>query len=94
MYLGTELKNYRPISNLSPVSKIVEKVVQNQLRDHFNRQPLIPTLQNASKKFFSTETTILDLSDYILTNMENNENTVTVALDLSAAFHAVNHKDS
>ena len=43
-------------------------------------------------KFYSTETTILDLGDNILINMENNENTVIVAFDLSAAFNTVNHK--
>ena len=72
--LGMEFKNYIPISNLSLVSKIVEKVVQNQLTDHFNRQSLIPTHQNAYRKFYSTETTILDLCDNILINVENNEN--------------------
>ena len=36
--LGTELKNYKSIGNLSLVSRIVEKVVQNQLTDHFNKQ--------------------------------------------------------
>ena len=90
--LGTEFKNYRPISNLSLVSKIVEKVVQNQLTDHLNRQSLIPIHQNAYRKFYSTETTILDLCDRILINMENNENTAMFAADLSAVFDTVNHK--
>ena len=71
--LGTEFKNHRPISNLSFITKIVEKVVQYQLTDHFNRQSLIPIHQNAYRKFYSTETTILDLYDNILVNMENNE---------------------
>ena len=90
--LDTEFKNYRPISILSLVSKIIEKVVQIQLTDHFNRQSLIPTLLNAYRKFYSTETAILDLCDNILINMENNENTAIVTLDLSAAFDTVNHK--
>ena len=82
--LGTKFKNYRSISNLSLVSKIVEEVVQNQLTDHFIRQLLIPTHQNTYRKFYSIKTTILDLCDSILINMENNENTTVVTLDLSA----------
>ena len=67
-------------------------MVQNQLTDHFHRQSLIPTHQNAHMIFYSTETTILDLCDNILINMENNESTAMIALDLSAAFETVNHK--
>ena len=85
-------KNCRPISNLYFVSKLLEKVVQNLLTDHFNRKSLIQTYQNAYRKFYSSETTILDLCDNILINMENIENTAIVALDLSAAFDTVNHK--
>ena len=90
--LGTKLKNYRPISNLSLVSKYVEKLVQNELTYHFNMQSLIPNHYNAYRKFFSTETIILDPCDNILINMENNENKAMVALHLSAAFDTVNHK--
>ena len=42
--------------------------------------------------FYSTETTILDLCDNILIDMENNENTAMVALGISAVFDTVNHK--
>ena len=43
-------------------------------------------------KFYCTVTAILDLCDNILINMENNENTGMVTLDLSVAFDTVNHK--
>ena len=56
-------------------------MVQNQVADHFDRQSLIPTHQNAYGKFSSTDTTILDISDNILINMENNANTAMVAVD-------------
>ena len=87
-----EFKNYRPISNLSLVSKILEKVVQNQLTDHFNRQSLIPTHQNAYRKLYSIETMTLDQCHNILINMKNNENTTMDALDLNVVFNTVSHK--
>ena len=74
------------------VSKIVEKVVQSQLTDLFKRQSLIPSNQNAYRKFYTTETTMLGLCNNILINMENNENRAMVALDLSAVFNTVSHK--
>ena len=90
--LSTEFKSFRPIRNLSSVSKIVKKVVQNQLTDHFNRQSVIPSHQHAYRIFYSNETTILDLCNNTLINMENNENTAMVALAISAAFYTVNKK--
>ena len=62
---------------LSP--KIVEKGVQNQLIDH----SIVLTTPNTPKhlwKFYFTETTILDLWDNILINMENNQNTAIATL--------------
>ena len=59
--------------------------------DHFNRHLLIPMHQNAYRNFYSTETTILDLCDNILINMENNRNTAVVAPNLSAAFDTFGH---
>ena len=41
--MDTELKNYRPISNLSFLSKIIEKAAQSQLQKHFNQQSYYPT---------------------------------------------------
>ena len=44
--LDTELKNYRPISNLSFLSKITEKAAQSQLQKHFDQQSLFPEHQS------------------------------------------------
>ena len=51
--LKEELPNYRPISNLSPVSKIIERVVKSLVMDHLTSRP-----QNADlgKKWRKTET--------------------------------------
>ena len=45
--MSTKLKNYRPISNLSFLSKIIEKAAQSQLKKHFDKQSLLPNHQSA-----------------------------------------------
>ena len=89
--LDTELKNYRPISNLSFLSKIVEKAAQLQLQEHFDQHSLLPKHQSAYRQYHSTETTLLNICDNILKNMEDGKCTSIVSLDLSVAFNTVNH---
>ena len=89
--IDIELKNYRPISNLSFLSKIVEKAAQLQLQEHFDQQSLLPNHQSAYRQHHSTETTLLNMCDNILKNMEDGKCTLIVSLDFSAAFNTVNH---
>ena len=89
--LGTNLTNYRPISNLNFFSKLIEKIILNQLMNHFRTSNLLPNYQSAYRAHHSTETVILNLCNNILQNIEKNINTAMVALDLSAAFDTVNH---
>ena len=88
--LGTNLSNYRPISNLNFFSKLIEKIILNQLINHFRTNNLLPNYQTAYREHHSTETAILNLCDNILQNIEKNINAAMVALDLSAAF-TLNH---
>lgn len=83
--------NYRPVSNLQFVSKLVEKCALEQLADHFESNNLLPTYQSAYRPSFSTETAILRLHHDLLLNMENKSITAFVGLDLSAAFDTVHH---
>ena len=64
--MGTELKNYRPISNLSFLSKIIEKAAQVQLQKHFDKQSLLPNHQSVYRHHYSAETTLLNMCDNIL----------------------------
>ena len=54
-----ELKNYRPLSNLSFSSKILEKVVANRLQTHIKNNHLFNSLQSAYRKHHSTESALL-----------------------------------
>ena len=87
-----DLTNYRPISNLTFFSKLIEEVILNQLWNHFKIIKLIPNNQSVYRANHSTKTVIQNLLDNILQNMENHINTTLVALDLSATFDTLNHK--
>ena len=89
--LYTKLKSYRPISNLSFISKIIEKAPQLQLLEDFDQQSLLPSHQNAYRKHYSMETILLNMCDNILKNIENEKCTSTVSLHFSPAFDTVNH---
>ena len=89
--LETVFKNYRPVSNLNFISKLLEAGVLTQLQDHLYGQKLLPQYQSSYRANFSTETLLVKLVDDILNGMESQEVTALVALDLSAAFDTVDH---
>ena len=86
-----DLRNYRPISNLSFLSKILEKVVANRLHEHIYNHHLSNDLQSAYKRFHSTETALLKIHNDIVDNMDNGKVTALTLLDLSAAFDTIDH---
>ena len=56
-----ELKNYRPVSNLHFISKIIEKIVAQQLKEHVSIHSLHDPLQSTYKSSHSTETAIIKI---------------------------------
>ena len=86
------LKNYRPISNLPFLSKILEKVILHQLSSHLNSNNLLSPHQSAYRPGHSTETTVLRILNEILTSLDDNKISVLLLLDLSAAFDIINHE--
>jgi hypothetical protein len=87
---ANDMGNYRPISNLSIISKLIECCVSRQLRRHFNIVPL-PVSQSAYRPFHSTETALLGFLNDVRCNMSRGLATATVCLDMSAAFDTVDH---
>ena len=85
------IPNYRPLSNLSLVSKLVEKASAAQVISHLTTQNLFPTTQSAYRQHHSTETALLWVKNDILLNMNRQHVTLLVLLDLSAAFDTVDH---
>ena len=84
-----ELKNYRPVSNLCHISKLLERVVARRLNNHMITNGLHEPLQLAYKAGHSTETALLRVHNDVFTHMNNQSVTVLVLLDLSAAFDTI-----
>ena len=85
------MKNYRPVSNLSFLSKVLGKVVVNQLNTHINSSNKSNQYQSAYRKFHSTETALLKIHNDILASMDAGKVTALTLLDLSAAFDTIDH---
>ena len=86
------LKNYRPVSNLSIISKILEKCVLKQLLQHLEQNDLMAKLQSAYRKHHSCETALLKIYDDILTVIDSRTNAILVLLDFSSAFDTINQE--
>ena len=86
-----EYSNFRPISNLKVVSKVIEKAVACQLNDYLTDNHLNETFQSAYKRFHSTETALLKVQDDILRAIDSQKCVALLLLDLSAAFDTVDH---
>ena len=85
------LKNYRPVSNLSFISKVIEKVVAARLLEHMTNNCLLDPLQSAYRQGHSTETALLKVHNDIVTAIDKGSGIFLVLLDLSAAFDTVDH---
>ena len=85
------LKNYRPVSNLSFISKVLEKVVAKRLDDHMLDNNLYSSVQSAHRDRHSTETALLKVQSDILTALDSGSGAVLLMLDLSAAFDTIDH---
>ena len=68
-----DLSNYRPISNLSFVSKLLEQAVHAQLLLYRNDNELLPSVQSAYRQFFSTETAVLKVVTDILAALDRGQ---------------------
>lgn len=84
--------NYRPISNLSTVSKVLERLVQTRLRPHLMSSANFSQFQSAYRQGHSTETALLDVLDNVYSAADEKQVTVLIGLDLSAAFDTVSHQ--
>ena len=92
MYVATkkEVCNYRPISILPVVSKVVEKVVTEQLVSHLSYNLLHP-MQFGFRTNYSTETACCYLVEGIMAKLDKGGIVRAVFLDLQKAFDTVNH---
>ena len=81
--------NYRPISSLNNISKILERLTR--LQPHVTSSPNFNSLQSAYRRAHSTETALVNTLDYIHTSAGRSLPTILVSPDLSAAFDTIDH---
>lgn len=86
-----EFSNFRPVSNLPFISKLIEKAVATQLNNYITVNNLHESNQSAYKIHHSTETALLKIQNDILMSIDQNQSVILIFLDMSAAFDTVNH---
>ena len=84
-------KSHRPISNLSFVSKLIERIVYHRLTSYLSQHNLLSTLHSAYRQNHSTETATLKVVSDTFDAADAGQITLLAMLDLSAAFDTVNH---
>ena len=85
-------KNYRPVSNLTFLSKLIEKCVCLQIHKYLEENDLYPKCQSAYRKYHSCETALLKVVNDIQTEVANKKMVALVTLDLSSAFDTIDHE--
>ena len=88
---SNDMKNFRPMSNLPFILKILEKVVLTQLRNHLSSNNLLEICQSAYRKDHSTQTAVLSVLDGLLVSADERLVSLVALLDLSAAFDMLDH---
>ncbi len=92
-HLGTQdLYNYRPVSNLPFICKIIEPVVASQLTPFLAVNSLCEMFHSPYRQFHSTETALTCVLSDILLSLDQRKAVFLVLLDLSAAFDIVDHQ--
>ena len=84
--------NYRLVSNLVFLSKVLEKVVLEQFTTYCGTHKLILDYQSVYRKNFSCETSIIKVVNDVLWNFENQEVCAMCMIDLSRVFETVDHQ--
>ena len=89
--VSTDMYNYRPLSVLPVVSKLLERAVHHQLYGFCNERKLLNPFQCGFRSNHSTEFAAVAFSDYVRRGMDQGLLTGAVFIDLRKAFDSVDH---
>ena len=87
----SSVNNYRPISVLSIINKIFEKILYSRLVNYIEKFNLLYKYQYGFRKNHSTEHALTEIVDQIRFSIDNRKMTCGIFVDLSKAFDTVNH---
>ena len=88
---GENVANYRPISNLHTISKLVERLFLSRVIDHVEQAPCFNRFQSAYRCNHSTETALLRMLNDAYCSADNKSRTLLVQLDLTVVFDTIGH---
>lgn len=86
---GSDVNNYRPISVLPALSKVIEKLTNTRLVNYFNKYKIISSTQFGFRQGVSTEDAVGSLTSLVTDHLDNGKKCLTVFLDLKKAFDTV-----
>ena len=86
-----DLNNYRPVSNLCFIAKLLEKLVLSQVSSNLNSHSLYNTYQSAYRPGHSTETAFLKVVNNLFLSPNKGNISVLALLDFSSAFDTIDH---
>ncbi|XP_038106649.1 uncharacterized protein LOC119766276 [Culex quinquefasciatus] len=87
-------KDFRPISVLPAISKVLEKILLDQITDHLDNpnNRLLARHQSGYRKGYGTTTALAKVTHDVYSNLDDNRCTVMVLEDFSLAFNCVDHR--
>ncbi len=85
------LMNYRPVSPLSFMSKLLERCCIQQTKGYFSSNDLYVSAQSGYRSHYSTETALLQVQNDALGAMDDHREAALILLDFSSAFHTIDH---
>ena len=87
----SDMNNYRPISVISAVAKVFERIVYNQLSSYLSEKNILSQCQSGFRSFHSTVTALHEATDNWAFNIDRGYINAVVFLDLKKAFDTINH---
>ena len=87
-----DVSNYRPVSILPQLSKIIEKLFEKRLRQYINMHNYFFSGQYGFRTSHSTSLALNEMIDMIVNAIDSNKYSIGVFIDLKKAFDTVNHR--
>lgn len=83
--------SYRPISLLSSLSKILEKIIKEKILKFIDENNILPSQQFGFRKEHNTSQPLLKIKNMVQNNFESGKSTGMVLIDIKSAFDSVWH---